>query len=378
MRTDTFNKNITLKHAFINNKKYIALEFINDRQIDTILSNIEVVQWDEDLQKYCLPNNKRNLDMLFRIFRGIAWVNVKYFFTNKPTYEGHDNLNIQSIREREIGKGYRVCPESYFQKLELRKYAYNTAKVYVSCFEAFINYYNNDEIDALSVQEIHLYLQFLINDGKSDSYLNQSINAIKFYYEQVLGMPGRYYEIIRPKRHHTLPLVLDKSEVEAILNSISNIKHKCIIALLYSSGLRRSEVINLKIADVDSKRQMLFIRGAKGNKDRYSTLSQKLLPDLRRYFSNYKPKQFLFEGKPGQPYSPSSIRNILKKACLKAGIQKRVTPHTLRHSFATHLLENGVDLRYIQNLLGHNNSKTTEIYTHVAKYAIKGIKSPLD
>ena len=134
MNTASLSKNITLKHAFINNKKHIVLEFINDRQIDTILSNIEVAKWDESLQKYCVPNTKNNIDMLFKIFRGIAWINVKYFFTNKPTYVGHENLNIQSIREREISRGYRVCPESYFQKLELKKYAYNTAKVYVSCF----------------------------------------------------------------------------------------------------------------------------------------------------------------------------------------------------------------------------------------------------
>jgi len=148
--------------------------------------------------------------------------------------------------------------------------------------------------------------------------------------------------------------------------------------LIYSAGLRRSELLNLKVSDIDSERMVLHIRRAKGMKDRISLLSDNLLQLLRKYYQDYKPKIYLFEGKNGGKYSPTSVANILKKAALKAGIKKNVTSHMLRHSFATHLLEQGTDLRYIQELLGHNSSKTTEIYTHVSKRAITKIKNPVD
>lgn len=157
-----------------------------------------------------------------------------------------------------------------------------------------------------------------------------------------------------------------------------NIKHKCIISLLYSSGLRRAELIGLTPDDIDGSRMMVHVRGGKGTKDRYAILPQNLLQDLRTYYKTYRPKNFLFEGATGGSYSPASIRSILNRSARKAGISKSVTPHMLRHSFATLFLEFGVDLRYIQTLLGHNSSKTTEIYTHVAQHSLKGIKSPLD
>ncbi|MCL4170120.1 UNVERIFIED_CONTAM: hypothetical protein GTU68_044633, partial [Idotea baltica] len=156
------------------------------------------------------------------------------------------------------------------------------------------------------------------------------------------------------------------------------IKHRCIVSLLYSSGLRLGELLNLKIIDVDSDRMLIRVVGAKGHKDRYTILSQSLLKDLRTYFLEHRPFEYLFEGPRGKKYGSSSVQNIVKKSSRWAGIHKKVTPHTLRHSFATHLLEDGTDLRYIQSLLGHNSTKTTEIYTHVATNIIKDIKSPLD
>jgi site-specific recombinase XerD len=193
-----------------------------------------------------------------------------------------------------------------------------------------------------------------------------------------MGMPNRFYSVDRPKRVQRLPQVISKEDMVRIVANIGNIKHKCIISLIYSAGLRRSELIQLKISDIDSQRMMIFIRGGKGNKDRYTLLSNSVLRDLRKYHQEYQPKAYLFEGVHGGRYSASSIRKILNRAVQKVGINRRVTPHMLRHSFATHLLEDKVDLRYIQTLLGHKNSKTTEIYTHVAQYAIRGIKSPLD
>lgn len=185
----------------------------------------------------------------------------------------------------------------------------------------------------------------------SVSQQNQRINAIKFYYEKILGRGKEYYEIYRPKKEYKLPKVLSKNEIKMILASCNNIKHYCILMLIYSAGLRRSELIQLKISDIDSERMILNIRGSKGKKDRMSLLSENVLKILRNYYKEYKPKEYLFEGAKGGKYSATCIANILRNAALKAGIKKSVTPHMLRRSFATHLLEQGTDLRYIQELL---------------------------
>jgi len=191
-------------------------------------------------------------------------------------------------------------------------------------------------------------------------------------------MPNTYYELERPRKKKTLPIVLSKDEVKRMISTTKNLKHKCIISTLYSAGLRRSELLNLELGDIDSERMVIHIKDAKGNKDRYTLLSATLLEDLRVYFKQYRPKKYLFEGVGGIPYSTSSVSTIVKRAAKKVKIAKTVTPHTLRHSFATHLLESGTDLRYIQLLLGHNSTKTTEIYTHVSTTNFNSIKNPLD
>ena len=191
-------------------------------------------------------------------------------------------------------------------------------------------------------------------------------------------MPNRFYSIERPRKKQKLPKVLSKEEVKTLIHSTNNIKHRCIVSLLYSAGLRRSELINLKLEDIDSKRMLIHIRDAKRGKDRYTLLSKNTLHDLRQYYKAWKPKSYLFEGPKCKPYTGSSVEKIVKRAALKASILKKVTPHMLRHSFATHLLESGTDLRHIQTLLGHDSSKTTEIYTHVAVSSFNSIKNPLD
>jgi len=221
-------------------------------------------------------------------------------------------------------------------------------------------------------------LKHLVQLGKSDSYLNQAINSIKFYYEIVLNIPNRFYSIDRPRKQEKLPEILAKETVLKMIDIAANLKHKCILSLLYSAGLRRSELINLKITDIDSTRMLIRVAQGKGKKDRFTLLSKNVLVDLRSYYKIYRPKTYLFEGADGGKYSGSSVLKIVKRAAKKAGIYKKVTPHMLRHSFATHLLEDGVDLRYIQTLLGDNSTRTTEIYTHVAVTNFKNIKSPLD
>ena len=231
----------------------------------------------------------------------------------------------------------------------------------------------------ITEKEIISFIRYLVDERQvSASYQNQAINAIKFYYEKVLGGVRKFYFIERPQKERPLPVVLSGQEVARLFEVTENLKHKCLLMLIYSAGLRVSEALNMKIKDIDSQRMHVMVRNAKGGKDRHSLLSESLLPLLREYFQLYQPKDYLFEGEKGGTYSSRSAQSVLRQAVGKAKIRKRVTLHTLRHSFATHLLESGTDLRYIQTLLGHNSSKTTEIYTHVSTKALGEIKSPLD
>ena len=172
--------------------------------------------------------------------------------------------------------------------------------------------------------------------------------------------------------------MLSKDEVKAIMDATHNLKHKCLLGLIYSGGLRVGEAIKLKINDIDSKRMLIHIKGAKGKKDRYTLLSKGFLSLLRTYYKEFKPKVYLFEGQGNDQYSSSSAQSVLRRSVQVSGIKKKVTLHTLRHSFATHLLENGTDIRYIQELLGHNSPKTTMIYTHVTENSLKNINNPFD
>ncbi|AEA33044.1 site-specific tyrosine recombinase/integron integrase [Hippea maritima] len=267
----------------------------------------------------------------------------------------------------------------YKDLLIQKRYSQNTQDIYYSYFKDFCVYFQNEKLMNITTAQINSYILDLIKSKNiSISQQNQRINAIKFYYEKVMGGEKQYYELHRPKKEHKLPKVLSKKEVKIIFDVTSNLKHKCILMLIYSAGLRRSEPLNLAPTDIDSERMIIHINGAKGKKDRISLLSDNLLNLLLKYYKEYRPQKYLFEGQKGGMYSPTSIANILKKAAIKAGIKKTVTPHMLRHSFATHLLEQGTDLRYIQELLGHESSKTTEIYTHVSKKAIDKIKNSMD
>ena len=275
---------------------------------------------------------------------------------------------------------YRSIPQDYVLKLRELRYSESTLKTYQNTFEEFINYYHQYEIDKIDETQIIAFLRYLVMERKvSSSYQNQSINSIKFYYERVLGGQRKFYFIERPHKEKTLPTVLSEKEVQEIIQSVSNVKHKVALMTIYSAGLRISECINLQLKDIDSERMQIRIAQGKGKKDRYTLLSTKTLQVLRLYFIKYKPKIWLFEGaKEGEPYSAKSIQNVFQEAIKATGIKKNATVHTLRHSFATHLLENGTDLRYIQSLLGHESSKTTEIYTHITTKGFDQIKSPLD
>jgi len=270
-------------------------------------------------------------------------------------------------------------PEGYLELLLRKRYSQSTIKTYTNYFLQFMAYFNNQELKTITHQQINVYILKLIEFKKiSSSQQNQRINAIKFYYEKVLGRKREYFHISRPRKESTLPTILTLGEVENLIQLTKNQKHKCILMTIYSGGLRRSELINLKVADIDSQRMSIKVCGAKGKKDRFTLLSEKLVIELRTYYKEYHPRIWLFEGQKGGQYSATSIEKLFREAVKRARIRKHVTPHSLRHSFATHLLEQGTNLRYIQELLGHSSTKTTEIYTRVTSNALMKIRNPLD
>jgi len=371
-------KSITLKHLLIKKQHCIGLQFYADKLIEALVRTLPEPKWSNKFKMPYILNTKYNQNLIFNTFRGVAWIDCNYFFKDKILNHDNEDIDLIWFRKRVLKKGYRACPEAYLKKLELKKYANSTVKNYISSFEKFINYYKDIELIHINENDIRNYLQFLIQEKLSNSYINITINAVKFYYEIVLGMPNRFYEIERPRKEYKLPKVISKEEVLSIIEHTNNIKHRCIVSLLYSAGLRRSELLNLKLEDIDSKRMLLRVRLAKGNKDRYSVLNKTVLKDLRCYYKAYKPTNYLFENPiTSNKFSTSSVLKIVVRAAKKAKITKRVTPHMLRHSFATHLLENGTDLRHIQLLMGHNSTKTTEIYTHVATNTFTNLKDLL-
>jgi site-specific recombinase XerD len=356
----------------------IGIKFDSDKIIHALIKSLPEPKWSNTYKMVYLPNTKQNLNHIFKLFKGVVWINYNRFSNNKPINTDNEALDVTWFRKRKTTLYYKYCPEGYLLKLELKRYSINTVRIYVSFFEMYINYFYDRAINTLNEDDIRIFLQHLIQKKMSNSYINQAINAIKFYYEVVLGMPNRFYDIERPRKEYKLPKVISKEEILLIINNTNNIKHRCVVELLYGSGLRKSELLNLKVNDIDSKRMLVRVQNSKGNKDRFTLLSKNALDDLRLYYKEYSPKVYLFEGQKGDKYSGESVLRIVKLASKKAKIRESVSPHILRHSFATHLLESGVDLRQIQVLLGHSSTKTTEIYTHVATNTFKKIKNPLD
>lgn len=356
-------KNLRLIPDIHRQQDIVKADFAFDEELIALVKTQRGVRWSQTLKCWYFSKADFNLNTFYKNFEGNAFVD-------------YSQLKQQSDL---IKKTTIKLPKEYLEHLVFKRYSQNTVKTYCSCFQKFMTHFMGRDIECLSKEDIKTFLLYLIQEKKiCPSTQNQYINAIKFYYEKVLKQPVMSFAIERPRKKKQLPNVLSKGEVYRLLSKVTNIKHRCILSLIYSAGLRRSELLDLKIHDIDSSRNLVKINGGKGNKDRQSILSEKLLDQLREYFIKYNPKKWLFEGVKEKQYSPSSLSKILSRAAKVAGIQKRVTPHMLRHSFATHLLEQGVSLRHIQVLLGHNSSKTTELYTRVSVQEIGKIKNPLD
>ena len=267
----------------------------------------------------------------------------------------------------------------YIQLLEIKRFSPNSVRTYVNALRQFLNYYKGQDVDYLKERDIENFINQQVTVFKiSISYQKQLVAAIKFYYKNLVDKVLNLDYLYPDRGEFKIPVVLTQHEIKHLLDSCENLKHRALLTTIYSSGLRLSEVINLKIVDVNSKNMQILIKQGKGKKDRIVMLSEKLLFLLREYFTKYMPKIYLFEGLQNRQYSTRSVQQVLKATLLKSGIIKNACVHTLRHSFATHLIENGTDIRFVQELLGHNSIKTTMIYTHLTDITKRKIKSPLD
>lgn len=263
--------------------------------------------------------------------------------------------------------------------LELKNFSPKTVTCYLACMVSFVRHFGRSPME-MGEEEIRNYLHYLITKKKvSQSSINQAYSAMKFFYEVTLGRPWNAIRIPRSKIRKKLPLVFSMQEVQSLLQSVDNLKHKAILTTIYSGGLRLKEATHLRISDIDGKRMTILVQQGKGDKDRYTVLGQKTLELLRLYYKAYRPVEWLFPSRdPAQPLSDSSVQRVFNKALHKANIRKKATVHTLRHSFATHLLESGTDLYYIQRLLGHTSAKTTSVYLHITGRDLAKVKSPID
>lgn len=269
---------------------------------------------------------------------------------------------------------------SFKNYMNYKRYSQNTIKTYSDALKVFFRFFQNKTIENFTKEDlIQFNTEYILKKNLSASYQNQVINAIKLFYRNRFNRSMEVDYIQRPRREKRLPNVLSKDEVKSILEAPTNLKHRAMLSLIYACGLRRSELLNLTLKDILSDRNLLFIRQSKGKKDRVVPIGKKLIEMLRDYYKAFKPKSWLFEGQfPNTKYSEKSLENVLKQSLSRAKINKKVSLHWLRHSYATHLLESGTDLRYIQELLGHSSSRTTEIYTHVSTKNLQQIRSPFD
>jgi integrase/recombinase XerD len=344
-----------------------------------IVKNIQGRKWQKDLTMWVLPYTQITIRFLDKYLKDLVeWT----FIAHENLPERLENQNIitpQYEGKESIKARYENAIVAFEQALLLKRYSHRTIKLYKSQLRSLFLQYDDTKPSQITRSQIDNYTAKRIRENNiSESYQNSLLSAIKFFYINIVNQEQKVENLFRPKLPQKLPQVLTEQEVIRLLKSVNNIKHQTILTLIYSAGLRLGEVIQLKLTDLQTDAHRIFIRGAKGKKDRCTILSPKLEKLLSKYIAMYNPVEWLFEGQTGGQYSERSVQYIFEDTRRKSMINPLATCHTLRHSFATHLLEKGVDLRYIQELLGHASSKTTEIYTHITRKGFQNIKSPLD
>ena len=343
-------------------KVYIPFQLKNEREK---FKKLNTSFYHPTQKLWSIVHTEENWKLLQAIFNGIFTI--------------EESVKKSIISSKNLNESSESILIALKQKLMLKAFSQSTIKGYCSALRPFLSFFEARELKDLSKEDIESFVYHQISKYKiSESAQNTLINAIKAYYEHVLGRERTIYDIQRPKKSLVLPNILSQEEIKAILASVENLKHRTVLMLIYSAGLRISEAIKLRVRDIHSDEGYIFIKGAKGKKDRKTVLSPVLLTLLRKYYLAYKPSYWLFEGQEGGQYSATSIQAVFRRAVEKSNSNPWATVHTLRHSFATHLLQKGTNLRYVQVLLGHESSKTTEIYTHVLSISNKNIQSPLD
>ena len=360
---------IFLETVSHNSEKRIKLLFPYNALLIDEIKLYTNCKWSNTMTAWHMPYSKRELEKLKEILAQkfeIVYINRK---TKKELFKP----------ERNIPENITNSVSKYKDYLKVQRYSEQTIRTYISIISKFFIFIKYKDPAEINIDDIDNYNRnYIIENSMSQSYQNQFVSTVKLFYEVIFNTKLNIEEIQRPRRVKALPKVLAKEDVIKLFDSVRNLKHKTILVLIYSAGLRRSELLHLKVSDIDSKRMVINIRHGKGNKDRIVRLSENVLELTREYFKLYHPKEFLIEGKGGNMYSASSIWKIFKHAKEAAGIKMKGGVHILRHSYATHIHEDGCDIRYIQEILGHKSSKTTEIYTHVSTKSIQKIKNPIE
>ncbi len=370
---------IELEHGLHENKLRLFLKFPYDAKLVGLIKTFHGAKWSHSKKAWHIPYAMEMPDKLKILFteRGMT-LNYLNEFMELPV------VHSEKLKPNDALAGSSAA---HVEKIKIlihwmrsRRYSESTIGTYCDALRTFLRFHCNKAVEEINNDDVVRFNnEYVLKNKFSSSFQNQVVNSIKLFFRIVENKNIAIEKLHRPKTATVLPNVLSKEEVRAILNAHSNIKHKAMLSLIYSCGLRRSELLNLKLKDIDSKRGLVIIRKAKGQKDRVAPLSDKILQLLRDYFVACQPKEWLFEGQSGNgQYDERSLANVLKQALTKCKITKPVSLHWLRHSYATHLLESGTDLRYIQEILGHSRSRTTEIYTHVSDNSIRKVSSPFD
>lgn len=369
--------NVILERGSHRNTEVVFLIFPRMEILISAVRNIKYVRWSQTKGKWYIPRKDFNLALVLNALQNIAFIDYSAIIGGiKKEEVKKESVNYVAFVPLQIAESLNKLK----QWLTHKRYSESTIKTYIESAKAFLMFVHPKSLQEIDNDDMVDFVnECIIKKKLSYAYQNQVINAVKIFFREIEHSKFDVEKFERPRRQHLLPNVLSKEEISSILRAHINVKHRTMLSLIYACGLRRSELLNLKPVDIDGNRKLLLIRQSKGKKDRIIPLSMKIIEMLREYYKLYKPAIWLFEGqRKGEQYSEKSLQSVLKQSLEKARIQKPVTLHWLRHSYATHLLESGTDLRYIQELLGHKSSKTTEIYTHVSTRSLQKIKSPFD